>query len=71
MRGTVIRLERQLTELQLQQVVAQRAAALSPASTLAESDGVQTPFSTSAEVTSPLQGTCLAQTMHINLHVRP
>ena len=65
MRGTIIRLERQLTELQLQQVAAQRAAALSPASTLAESDSVQTPCSASVEVTSPLHYNCLTWTSHI------
>ena len=56
MRGTVIRLERQLTELQLQQVAAREGAASSPASTLAESDGAPTPCSASLEVTPPLQG---------------
>ena len=65
MRGTIIRLERQLTELQLQQVAAQKAAASSPASTLTESDSVQTPCSASVEVTSPLHGNCLTCTLHI------
>ena len=71
MRGTVIRLERQLTELQLQQVAAQKAAASSPASTLAESDSAQTPCSANAEVTLPLQGDCSTQTIHMNLQMQP
>lgn len=59
MRGAVIRLERQLTELQLQQVAAQKAAASSPASTSAESDGVQTPCSANVEVTPAHSGQSL------------